>query len=177
MYGAETLACIATGDQNRPEGPGFFACSRPTAPKGSLVCPQITRCNHSLNPPSSVRASYAQVWHTVLSHWAATPWARGSVLGQHGCQLLLPRQAPLGCVALSRHRLGAGAGLHAPEHPLGEVCLAPVGGRRNACGVATHELVEPQPQQVQDRDTVTGTVSTREKLVQPPVAPGPLVQL
>jgi len=25
MYGAETLACIAIGDQNRPEGPGFFA--------------------------------------------------------------------------------------------------------------------------------------------------------
>jgi len=58
VYGAETLACIAIGDQNRPEGPGFFACSRPTAPKGSLVCPQITRCNHSPNPPSSVRASY-----------------------------------------------------------------------------------------------------------------------
>ena len=60
MYGAETLACIAIGDQNRPEGPVFFACSRPTAPKGSLVCPQITRCNHSHspNPPSSVQASY-----------------------------------------------------------------------------------------------------------------------
>ena len=59
MYGADTLACIAIGDQNRPEGPGFFACSCPTAPKESLVCPQITRCNHSPNPPSSVRASYS----------------------------------------------------------------------------------------------------------------------
>jgi len=58
MYGADTLACIAIGDQNRPEGPGFFACSRPTAPKGSLVSPQITRCNYSPKPPSSVRASY-----------------------------------------------------------------------------------------------------------------------
>ena len=55
MYGADTLACIAIGDQNRPKGPGFFACSRPTAPKGSLVCPQITRCNHSPNPPSSLQ--------------------------------------------------------------------------------------------------------------------------
>jgi len=33
MYGAETLACIAIGDQNRPEGPGFFACSVPQHPK------------------------------------------------------------------------------------------------------------------------------------------------
>ena len=45
MYGAETLACIAIGDQNRPEGPVFFACSRPAAPKGSLVCPHITHSN------------------------------------------------------------------------------------------------------------------------------------
>jgi len=59
VYEAETLACIAIGDQNRPEGPGFFACSRPIAPKGSLVYPQITRCNHSPTPPSSVRASYS----------------------------------------------------------------------------------------------------------------------
>jgi len=62
IYGAETLACVAIGDQNRPEGPGFFACSRPTAPKGSLVCPHITHINHSpphtTYPPSSVRASY-----------------------------------------------------------------------------------------------------------------------
>ena len=58
VYGAEMLACIAIVDQNRPEGPGFFAWPRPTAPKGSLVCPKITRCNHSPNPPSSVRASY-----------------------------------------------------------------------------------------------------------------------
>jgi len=55
-----------------------------------------------------------------------------------------------------------GAGLHAPEHPLGEVRLAPVGGRRNARGAATHEVVEPQ---LQDRATVAGTVSTRDELV------------
>ena len=67
MYGAETLACIAIGDQNRPEEPGFFACSRPTAPEGSLVCPHITHSNHSPYPPSSVRASY--IFILLLYNW------------------------------------------------------------------------------------------------------------
>jgi len=102
----------------------------------------------------------AHVWHTVLSHWVTAPWARGFLA--NAAASFCPAQAPLDCVALCRRRLGAG--LHAPEHPLGEVRLAPapVGGRRNACGVATHEVVEPQ---VQDRATVAGTVSTREELV------------
>jgi len=69
MYGADTLACIAIGDQIRPEGPGFFACSRPTAPTGSLVCPQITRCNHSPNAPSSVRASYVLSLKLTIFAW------------------------------------------------------------------------------------------------------------
>jgi len=58
MYGAETLACIAIGDQNRPEAPGFFACSHPTAPKWSLICPHITHSKHSpYPPPASERAT------------------------------------------------------------------------------------------------------------------------
>ena len=35
MYGAETLACIAIGDQNRPEGPGFLPAPVPQHPKGA----------------------------------------------------------------------------------------------------------------------------------------------
>jgi hypothetical protein len=62
-------------------------------------------------------------------------------------------------VDLLRRRLGAG--LRAPEQPLGEAVLAPVGGRREARAVATHEVVEPQ---VQDRATVADTAGTREEL-------------
>jgi len=69
---AETLACIAIGDQNRLEEPSFFACSRPTAPKGSLVCPHITHSNHSPYPPSSVRASYEiRLFRNYLKRCAA----------------------------------------------------------------------------------------------------------
>ena len=35
IYGAETLACIAIGDQNRPEGPGFLPAPVPQHPKGA----------------------------------------------------------------------------------------------------------------------------------------------
>jgi len=111
----------------------------------------------------------AQAWHTVLSHWAAAPWARGFLA--NAAASFCPAQAPLDRVDLPRRRLGAD--LHAPEHRLGEVRLAPVGGRRNARGVATREVVVPQ---VQDRATVAGMVSAREELVQPPVAPRPVVR-
>jgi len=57
-YGWKTLGYIAVGGEIPLEGRGCFACSRPIAPKGSLVCPQNDHSNHSPNPPSSVRASY-----------------------------------------------------------------------------------------------------------------------
>jgi len=84
----------------------------------------------------------AHVWHTILSHWATAPWACGFLA--NAAASFCPAQAPLDCVALSRRRLGAGLHLHAPEHPLGEVRLTPVGGLHSARDVATHEVVEPQ---------------------------------
>jgi len=66
-YGWKTLGYIAVDGEIPLEGHVFFACSRPIAPKGSLVCPQNDHSNHSPNPPSSVRASYlicAGLWST-----------------------------------------------------------------------------------------------------------------
>jgi len=119
VYGAETLACIAIGDQNRPEGPGFFACSRPTAPKESLVCPQITRCNHSPNPPSSVRASYRMCTFYLKLALGSEPQRRWSVwntclrMNQAWGVVFATRPssgvAPRACVRVYARRACAGA--------------------------------------------------------------------
>jgi len=61
-YGWKTLGYIAVGGEIPLEGGVFFACSRPIAPKGSLVCPQNDHSNQSPNPPSSVRASYVYIY-------------------------------------------------------------------------------------------------------------------
>ena len=46
MYGAESLACIAIGDQNRPEGPGFFCLLPSHSTQRELSLPS----DHPLQP-------------------------------------------------------------------------------------------------------------------------------
>jgi len=46
MYGAETLACIAIGDQNRPEGPVLFCLLPSHSTQRELSLPS----DHPLQP-------------------------------------------------------------------------------------------------------------------------------
>jgi len=71
VYGAETLACIAIGDQNRPEGPGFLPAPVPQHPKGAqfaLRSPVAT--THQTPPPASERATNSPSRARILKPFA-----------------------------------------------------------------------------------------------------------